>query len=398
MKKEDLLNAEFLKQFKSSKEFTSFVDTLYKRGVEQMLEGELDAHLGYQKHQPSQTDNSRNGYSKKSIKTEHGQTEIQVPRDRKATFEPEIIPKRSQLSNGIESLVVSLYAKGMSVSDIEEQLHEMYDFQVSTSTISKITDRITNDIIAWQNRPLDQVYLIVWMDGIVFKVRENSKVINKTVYLAVGLKTDGKKEVLGLWLGKNESASFWMSVLTDIRARGVHDILITATDNLNGFTETITAVFPESKTQICIVHQIRNATRYVVWKDKKAFTSDMKSIYNAPSKQAAEAALNDFEEIWGDKYSYAIKSWRTNWEELTVFFEFPVEIRKIIYTTNLIENLNGKIRKYTKNKLSFPTDDAVVKSVYLAVHESTKKWTMPIRNWGVILNQFLVIFEDRVKL
>ena len=363
-----------------------------------MLEGELDAHLGYKKHHFNQTKNARNGYSKKSIKTEHGKAEIQVPRDREATFEPVIVPKRSQLSQGIESLVISLYAKGMSTSDIEEQLFEMYDFQVSTSTISKITDRITNDIIAWQNRPLDSVYLIVWMDGIVFKVRENSKVVNKTIYIAVGLRTDGKKEVLGLWLGKNESASFWMSVLTDIRARGVQDILITATDNLNGFTETITNVFPESKTQICIVHQIRNATRYVVWKDKKAFTSDMRAIYNAPNKQAAEAALNDFEETWGSKYSYAIKSWRVNWEELTVFFEFPIEIRKIIYTTNLIENLNGKIRKYTKNKLSFPTDDAVMKSVYLAIHESTKKWTMPIRNWGVILNQFLIIFENRVKI
>jgi transposase-like protein len=226
MKKEELLNSEFLRQFNSSEEFTSFVDNLYKRGVEQMLEGELDAHLGYEKHHTNQTENARNGHSKKSIKTEHGKAVIQVPRDRKSTFEPVIVPKRSQLSKGIESLVISLYAKGMSTSDIEEQLYEMYDFQVSTSTISKITDRITNDIVAWQNRPLDSVYLIVWMDGIVFKVRENSKVINKTVYIAVGLRTDGKKEVLGLWLGKNESASFWMSVLTDIRARGVQDILI----------------------------------------------------------------------------------------------------------------------------------------------------------------------------
>ena len=286
----------------------------------------------------------------------------------------------------------------MSNTDIEEQLYELYDFQVSTSVISKVTDKITEDIIAWQNRPLDSIYCIVWMDGIVFKVRENSKVINKTIYIAVGLKTDGKKEVLGLWLGKNESASFWMSVLTDIRARGVQDILITATDNLNGFTETITNVFPKSKTQICVVHQIRNACRYVVWKDKKAFTKDMKCIYNAPNKVAAEAALNDFAEKWESKYSYAIKSWRDNWEELTVFFEFPLEIRKIIYTTNLIENLNGKIRKYTKNKLSFPTDQAVMKSVFLAVRESTKKWNMPIQNWGLILNQFLTIFENRLRL
>ena len=236
------------------------------------------------------------------------------------------------------------------------------------------------------------------MDGIVFKVRENSKVINKTIYIAVGLRQDGKKEVLGLWLGKNESAAFWMSVLTDIRARGVMDILITATDNLNGFTETIRNVFPESRTQICVIHQIRNSCRYVVWKEKKEFNRDMKQIYAAPTRQAAEAALKDFAQKWESKYGYAVKSWQNNWEDLTVFFDFPVEIRKIIYTTNLIENLNGKIRKYTKNKLSFPTDDAVIKSVYLAVREATKKWTMPIRNWGVVLNQFWIIFAERVQL
>lgn len=236
------------------------------------------------------------------------------------------------------------------------------------------------------------------MDGIVFKVRENSRVVNKTVYIAVGLRRDGKKEVLGLWLGKNESAAFWMSLLTDLKARGVADILITATDNLNGFTDTIRNVFPESRTQICVVHQIRNACRYVVWKDKKEFTADMKLIYDAPSREAAEAALNDFAAKWESKYGYAIKSWRDNWQDLTVFFDFPVEIRRIIYTTNLIENLNGKIRKYTKNKLSFPTDEAVIKSVYLAVREATKKWTMPIRDWGLILNQFLIIFAERVRI
>ena len=236
------------------------------------------------------------------------------------------------------------------------------------------------------------------MDGIVFKVRENSKVVQKTIYIAVGLRRDGKKEVLGLWLGKNESAAFWMSVLTDIKARGVEDILITATDNLNGFTQTIKSVFSEASTQICVVHQIRNSCKYVVWKDRKEFTKDMKYIYNAPNEEAARASLEDFANKWNNKYSYAVKSWRDNWDELTVFFEFPIEIRKIIYTTNLIENLNGKIRKYTKNKLSFPTDDAVKKSVYLALREATKKWTMPIRDWGIILNQFLNLYHDRIRL
>ena len=257
---------------------------------------------------------------------------------------------------------------------------------------------ITNDIIAWQNRPLESVYLVVWMDAIVFKVRENSKVVKKAIYLAVGLKNDGLKEVLGMWLGKNESASFWMSVLTDLKVRGVEDILITVTDNLNGFTDTINNVFPQSDTQICVVHQIRNATKYVVWKDKKEFTKDMKSIYTAPNRDAAKQALDDFKIKWNNKYSYAVDSWYRNWDELTVFLDFPVEIRKIIYITNLIENLNGKIRKYTKNKLSFPTDNAVKKSVYLSLNEITKKWTLPIRNWGLILNQFITIFDKRVRL
>jgi len=397
MEKEDFLKSDFFKQFSSGEELNDFLSQIQKRGIEQLLEGELDAHLGYEKHQSSESNNYRNGHSSKQIKTSLGETGITVPRDRDATFNPIIVPKRKSMVDGIENVIISLYAKGMSNSDIEEQIREVYGFEISTSTISRITERISNDIVAWQNRPLESVYLIVWMDGIVFKVRENSRVINKTIYIAVGLRFDGLKEVLGLWLGKNESSAFWMSVLTDIKARGVNDILITATDNLNGFTETIRTVFPVATTQICVVHQIRNAAKYVVWKDKKEFSIDMKEIYTAPTKEAAKAALNDFAAKWSSKYSYAVKSWENNWENLTAFFEFPVEIRKIIYTTNLIENLNGKIRKYTKNKLSFPTDEAVLKSTYLAIREATKKWNQPIRNWGIVLNQFLIIFENRLK-
>lgn len=392
------LTDAFLKQLKTGDELNSFLAQLQKRGIEKILEGELDAHLGYDRHEKTASQNARNGTSSKKVKTSFGETTIEVPRDRDASFNPMLIPKRQSMVDGLENVIVSLYAKGMTVSDIEEQIREVYNFEVSTSTISRITETVANDIVAWQNRPLEPVYLIVWMDGIVFKVRENSKVINKTIYLAVGLNRDGKKEVLGMWLGKNESASFWLGVLTDLKARGVEDILITATDNLNGFTQTIKQVFPESQTQICVVHQIRNSARYVVWKDKKAFTKDMKQIYDAPTKQAAKAALEYFASQWNHKYPYAIKSWEDNWEELTVFFDFPIEIRKIIYTTNLIENLNGKIRKYTKNKLSFPTDEAVLKSVFLALREATKKWSMPIKNWGLILNQFLTIFEKRVQL
>lgn len=398
MKKEDLLNDDFLKQFKTAGELNSFLQQLQKRAVEKMLEGELDAHLRYEKHQISDNPNSRNGHSSKTIKNSFGEAEIKVPRDRDGSFEPALVPKRKSMAEGVENVIISMYAKGMSNQDIEEQIRELYDINVSTSTISRVTNAVAEDIVAWRNRPLDPVYLIVWMDGISFKVRENSKVVNKTVYIAVGLRTNGLKEILGLWLGKNESSAFWMGVLTDLKARGVEDILITATDNLNGFTDTIKASFPQSVTQICVVHQIRNACRYVVWKDRKAFTRDMKEIYTAPTKEAAWAALNDFAKKWDSKYSYAIKSWRDNWDELTVFFDYPVEIRKIIYTTNLIENLNGKIRKYTKNKLSFPTDDAVMKSVFLAAREASKKWTMPIRDWGTILNSFLLIFGDRVRL
>jgi len=397
MKKEDVLSEEFLKQFKTGEELYSFLSQIQKRGVEQILEGELDSHLGYDKHGPSGGENARNGHSRKKIKNQFGVAEIQVPRDRDASFTPALVPKRKNMAEGVENIIISLYAKGMSVSDIEEQIRELYNIGLSTSAISRITERVSQDINLWQNRPLEPVYCIVWMDGIVFKVRENSRVIDKSIYIAIGLRTDGKKEVLGLWLGKNESAAFWLGVLTDLRSRGVEDILITATDNLKGFTDAIRSAFPGSTKQICIVHQIRNACRYVVWKDRKAFTQDMKEIYTAPNREAAALALDRLEAAWGQKYGYAIKSWRENWEELTAFLAFPLEIRKIIYTTNIIENLNGKIRKYTKNKLSYPTDDAVMKSVFLAVNEATKKWTVPIRGWGLILNQFMIMFENRLK-
>ena len=397
MKKEDLLNDDFLKQFKNGEELNSFIQQLKKRGIEQLLEGELDAHLGYERHDRSDNINSRNGHIKKAVKTKEGELHINVPRDREATFNPILIPKRKSMVEGIENVIVSLYAKGMSVSDIEEQIREVYDIAVSSSTISRITDRIMQDVTTWQNRPLDSVYMVVWMDGIVFKVREGSRVIDKTVYIAVGLNLEGKKEVLGMWLGKNESAAFWLSVLTDLKARGVKDILITATDNLKGFTDAIKSVFPEATKQVCIVHQIRNSCRFVGWKERKEFTYDMKAIYNAPNRDVVALALDELDSKWGIKYGYAIKSWRANWNELTAFLDFPLEIRKIIYTTNVIENLNGKIRKYTKNKMSFPTDEAVIKSVYLSIHEATKSWTRPIRNWGEILNQFIIMFEDRIN-
>lgn len=396
----EFLSKEFLSQFKTGEDVTAFMKELHTRVYEQMLEAEMDNHLGYEKHsnQGDHSGNSRNGSYRKQIQTEMGESVIQVPRDREGEFEPIVVPKHQSRGLSIERLIISLYAKGMSVADIESEMQEIYGINLSTSAISIITNKVSQAAAEWQNRPLDSLYMIVWMDGIVFKVRENGKVINKTVYLCVGLNKEGLKEVLGMWIGKNESAAFQTGVLTDLKARGVEDILITVTDNLNGFTETIKSVFPASTTQICVVHQIRNSCRYVVWKEKKEFTADLKNIYNAPTKEAAEMELDNFEQKWGAKYPYAIRSWRNNWEELTVFFDFPVEIRKIIYTTNLIENLNGKIRKYTKNKLSFPNDDALKKSVYLAINEIQKKWYQTIWKWALIFNQFITIFENRIQV
>ena len=384
-----LISKEFLKQFKTEEDVSNFMKDLHSQVLEQMLQGEMDAHLGYEKNDiaGNNTGNSRNGNFPKTIQTEHGESTIQIPRDRKGEFEPIV-----------EKLVISLYAKGMSVSDIEDELRSIYEINLSGSSVSIITNKVTQAAQDWQSRPLERQYLIVWMDGIMFKVRDSGKVINKTVYICLGLNKAGKKEVLGLWVGKAESSAFWMSVLTDIKARGVEDILITCTDNLNGFTETIRTVFPEAATQVCVVHQIRNSCRYVTYKDLKEFTKDLKTIYGAVNKDAAALALDVFEQKWSKKYQYAVRSWRTNWDDLTTFFDYPMEIRKIIYTTNLIENLNGKIRKYTKAKLSFPNDDAVKKSVYLAINEIEKKWTMPIRNWAIVLNQFILIFDNRILL
>lgn len=396
----EMLSKEFLSQFKTEEDVSQFLKDLHSQVLEQMLQGEMDAHLGYDKHSSDgyNSGNSRNGSFSKKIQSEHGEHIIEVPRDRKGEFYPIVVPKHQSRGLSIERLVISLYAKGMSVSDIEDELRDIYKITLSTSSISIITNKVTQAASEWQNRPLERLYMVVWMDGIVFKVRESGKVINKTVYLCVGLNNRGYKEVLGMWIGKAESSSFWMSVLTDLKARGVEDILITVTDNLNGFTETIRAVFPQSTTQICVVHQIRNSCRYVVWKDLKEFTSDMKEIYTSVNRDQAAIALEHFEQKWGSKYRHAVQSWHRNWNDLTAFFDFPVEIRTIIYTTNLIENLNGKIRKYTKTKLSFPTDDALRKSVWLAIREIEKKWTMPIRNWGIVMNQFLVIFENRIEL
>ncbi len=395
------LPKDFFKQFKTKEEFHSFFNDLFKQGVEEMLQAELDAHLGYEKYSKAghHSGNSRNGGYAKKVKTESlGDLVLNIPRDRNSEFSPQLIPKGQRMSDKLEEAIIGMYSRGMTTSDISEQVKQVYGVEVSEGTISNVTHRILEHVKQWQNRPLEAVYYVVWMDGIMLKIKQEGKYQNKCIYLVIGLRQDGLKEVLGMWLSESESASFWLSVLTDLKARGVEDILIACTDNLKGFTEAIEGVFPATLTQLCIVHQIRNSCKYVVWKDRKPFCQDLKEVYAAPTKEAAEQALFGFELKWANKYKYAVQSWQNNWQHLSAFFDFPVEIRKIIYTTNTIENLNRGIRKYIKTKVQFPDDQAAEKAVYLAIMNIEKKWSMPLQNWGLILHQFVTIFENRCKL
>lgn len=403
MKKEqnvllESLPVDFFKQFKTGQEFTGFMDALFKRGVEEMLAGELDSHLGYEKHTNSTGSNKRNGTKTKTIKTTKGSYSIDVPRDRESSFEPQLIPKRKRMIDHIEDVVISFYAKGMSTQDISTQINELYGVNVSSSTVSNITERVLVDVAEWQNRALDGTYLVVWLDGIVFKVRQDNKIINKCVYIIAGLNTVGKKEVLGLWINEQESASFWMKALTDLRARGLQDIIIACSDNLKGLTEAIKAIFPETVTQLCIVHQIRNSLKKVPYKDRKEVAKDLKIIYDAPNEDAAAQAFFGFEVKWGKTYPYICTSWKNNWDNLTPFLQYPMEIRKLIYTTNMIENLNRNVRKFTKNKTMFPDDHAVMKAVYLAIQNVSKIWMKTIHNWIGIANQFLILYPNRCKI
>lgn len=401
MSAKDTIPKDFFKQFKNKEEFHSFFNQLFKQGVEEMLQAELDAHLGYEKYSKDGygSGNSRNGSFPKKIKTDSlGDMVLNIPRDRNGEFEPQLIPKGQRMSDKLEEAITGMYSRGMTTSDISSQLKDIYGVDVSESTISNVTNRIIEHVKEWQNRPLEPVYLTVWMDGIVLKVKQNGKYINKCIFIVIGLKNNGLKEVLGMWVSENESAAFWLTVLTDLKARGVEDILIACTDNLSGFMQAIKGVFPKTVTQLCIVHQIRNSCKFIVWKDRKAFCADLKNIYAATNIEAAENALAEMEQKWGAKYKYAIQSWRNNWENLTQYFNYPLEIRKIIYTTNTIENLNRGIRKYTKTKVQFVDDNSVQKAVYLAILNIEKKWNMPIQNWGMILHQFLTIFGNRCKI
>lgn len=389
---------ELFKGIRSKEDFNAIVSELIKHGIETVLKAELDEHLDKGEDESTPTGNFRNGYSEKTVKGSLGDLALSIPRDRLNTFEPQIVPKHQRMIDNIEDVIIGLYARGMNTRDIEDQIRDIYKIEVSETTVSNVTNRVIEYMKQWQNRPLEKQYFIAWLDCIVVKVRENGKVNNKAIYLIIGVNKDGKKEVLGMWINQNESASFWMSVLTALKARGVEDILIACTDNLKGFTDAIKATFPKTDTQLCVVHQVRNSTRYVVWSDKKEFAKDLKTIYGAPNQEAAKDALDIFSEKWNKKYPHAIQSWERNWENLTAYFKYPMEIRHMIYTTNAIESLNSTIRKYTKTKVIFPDDNVALKAVYLSINIIEKKWTMQLRGWPLILNQFLIIFEDRIKL
>lgn len=369
---------------------------LTKRLVEKALQSEMNNHLGYSKYNQSDVQNSRNGYNTKNLITKNGSVEIEVPRDRNSSFEPSLIAKRQRRLDGFDDKVLSLYAKGMSLSDIKLQLQELYGADVSESLISGITDDIIEDVKLWQSRPLDPVYAIVFFDCLVVKVRQDKRIINKSVYVALGIDLEGRKDILGLWISENEGAKFWLGNFTEMKNRGMQDILIACSDNLTGMSEAISAVFPKTEHQLCIVHQIRNSLRYVSYKDRKELAGDLKPIYTASTEKEALSALEAFESKWNKQYPQIAKSWYVHWDNLMIFLGYPEEIRKIIYTTNAVESVNSQLRKVTKNKRVFPNDNAVFKSLYLAIDYMTKKWSMPIPNWNAAMAHFLIKFEERI--
>ena len=399
-----LLTDEQIKQLIKEKNLKTVTDVhnalkeMFGDTIQRMLEAELENELGYSKYnyKDKKTSNCRNGYSKKDVQTDMGEVQLQVPRDRKGEFEPVVVKKHQNDVSSIEDQVLSMYAKGMSVRDIQTHLSDIYGVEASPALISNITDKIMPVIRDWQSRPLQEVYAVLFLDAIHYKVRQEGQIVNKAAYMIIGIDLDGQKDVLGMWIGESESAKFWLNILNELKNRGVKDILITSVDNLSGFSEAISACFPKTQIQKCIVHQIRNSTRYVSYQDLKKFTTDLKPIYKAISEEKALEELDRFEEKWGKKYPLAIKSWRSNWTELATFFRYPAEIRKIIYTTNIIESYHRQLRKVTKPKSVFPTDDSLLKILYLITVDITKKWTGRVQNWGLILAQFSIYFEDRL--
>lgn len=373
---------------------------LTKRVAERALEAELEEHLGYSKHHSKgkNTGNSRNGKGSKTVRSIHGEIDLDIPRDRNGSFEPKLVRKGERQLNGFDDRVISLYARGMTTRDIQAHFEESYGVEVSATFISQVTNAVMDEVKAWQNRPLDNIYPIVYLDALVVRSRASGAVQNKSVYLALGINCDGEKEILGLWMAETEGAKFWLSVMTELKNRGLQDIYIACTDGLKGFPEAIEAVYPHTQVQLCIVHQVRHSLRYVSWKQRKEVAAGLKRIYGAATLDEAEHALIEFAERWDDQHPTISQSWRNNWERLTVFFDYPPAIRKVIYTTNAIESLNASLRKVTKTRRSFPNDESVMKVLYLALHQISKKWTMPIRDWKQAMSQFMILFSDRISL
>ena len=372
------------------------IKQLTKAVLERALTEAMDDHLGYDRYSRSEVNNARNGSYGKNLITDNGVIELNVPRDRNGDFEPGIIAKKQNRVVGLDKKILSLYAKGISLSDIKQQLHELYEADISESLISKITDGVMDEVKSWQSRPLESVYPIVYFDCLVVKVRHDKRIINKSVYVALGVELSGKKDILGLWISENEGAKFWLGNLTEMKNRGMNDMLIACTDNLTGMSEAISAVYPKCEHQLCIVHQIRNSLKYVSYKDRKAVVADLKPIYQAATEEEAILALEDFEGKWCKIYPQIAKSWYSNWANLVIFMGYPPSIKKIIYTTNAIESLNSQLRKVTNNKRVFPTDDAVFKTLYLTIDYITAKWNMPIQNWNEAMAHFLIKFEGRI--
>jgi putative transposase len=397
-KKLQAMAKELAKDVKTPADLTSLSAFLTKLTVEAALNGEMAHHLGYDKHSPEghHSGNSRNGSSGKKLKGSHGEIDIQTPRDRNGTFEPQLIKKGQSRITGMDDQILSLYAKGMSTRDIVDAFEEMYGAEISAGLVSQVTNTVMEQVVEWQSRPLDAVYPIVYMDCIVLKIRQDKRVINKAIYLVLGINVEGHKELLGMWMSENEGAKFWLSVLTDLKNRGVQHMLIACVDGLKGFPDAINTAYPDAKIQLCIVHMVRNSLKFVPWKDYKELTSDLKSIYRSITETQAQLELDRFSDKWDGKYPQISKSWRENWPNLITLFDYPDEIRKVIYTTNAIESLNSVIRKSVKTRKIFPNDEAAMKVIYLATSAAAKKWTMPIRDWKPALNRFMIEFEEQL--
>ncbi len=399
-KKLEEIAKELAKDIKSEKDLSTLSKFLVKLTVETALNAEMEEHLGYSKNsiEGVKSGNSRNGYTPKTLKGDFGKIEMETPRDRNGTFIPQLVKKNQTRLTKFDEQILALYAKGMTTRDIVSVFKDMYDADVSPSLISKITDSVSEQVTAWQNRPLNQIYPIIYLDCIVVKIRQDNQVINKSVYIALGINSEGYKELLGLWLAETEGAKFWLSVLTELKNRGLKDIFIACIDGLKGFPDAIKTVYPDAKIQLCIVHMVRNSLKYVVFKDKKEVAADIKSIYNSPTLAQAEKALEEFSEKWDKKYPVISQSWRNNWENLITIFDYPKEIRHIIYTTNAIESLNSVIRKAIKNRKIFPNDNSTCKIIYLAIMSASKKWNMPLHQWKQAMNRFAIEFEGRFHL